>query len=271
MANLSYGEKRTLEQYFQMEGGYVLDFTNRTFREFVLDSVGLDIDDESVGGLGSKAVRLRNFWARQPDHTVGKLLKELIEYRREIRILFDNPPLRANCRHIAERLLQSAPIHDADVISVLSRYEEFQRLASGVLDCINKNDPQSGLDRLHTFTIAFARSLCAKHGIAVEPDKPLHSLFGEYVKKLKASHAIESDMTERILKSSISVLDAFNDVRNNRSLAHHNDVLNQSESRLILNHIISLIRFLWTLEESNLVGEAIFTPEDEKVLRELGL
>jgi hypothetical protein len=29
-------------------------------------------------------------------------------------------------------------------------------------------------------------------------------------------------MTERILKSSISVLDFFNDVRNNKSLAHDN-------------------------------------------------
>jgi len=40
-------------------------------------------------------------------------------------------------------------------------------------------------------------------------------------------------MTERILKSSISILDAFNDVRNNKSLAHDNPVLNRNESLLI--------------------------------------
>lgn len=38
-----------------MSGGYVLDFSNRTFREFIFDSVGLDIDDENVSGTGSKA------------------------------------------------------------------------------------------------------------------------------------------------------------------------------------------------------------------------
>ena len=32
-------------------------------------------------------------------------------------------------------------------------------------------------------------------------------------------------MTMRILKSSISVLEAFNDVRNSQSLAHDNPVL----------------------------------------------
>ena len=57
-------------------------------------------------------------------------------------------------------------------------------------------------------------------------------------------------MTERILKSSISVLDAFNDVRNNQSLADDNPVLNRNESLLIFNHVTSAIRFVWALEQS---------------------
>src|ERR1039458_8291780 len=80
--------------------------------------------------------------------------------------------------------------------------EEFERLAKEALDSIQRNDPESGLDRLHTFAIAFTRSLCEKRGIKVERDKPLHSIFGEYVKKLKELKLIESQMTERILKSS---------------------------------------------------------------------
>jgi hypothetical protein len=41
---------------------------------------------------------------------------------------------------IAERLLQSAPVSDAEVISVLSERKEFERLANEVLDSIHKND-----------------------------------------------------------------------------------------------------------------------------------
>ncbi|WP_279473995.1 abortive infection family protein [Aeromonas caviae] len=55
-------------------------------------------------------------------------------------------------------------------------------------------------------------------------------------------------MTERILKSSISVLEAFNDVRNNKSLAHDNPILNYEESLLIFNHVASSIRFIKSLE-----------------------
>jgi Abortive infection C-terminus len=249
MAAFSYMEKRTLEEYLQMAGGYVLSFSNRTFQEFVFDSVKLDIDSEAVGGFGSKAVRLRHFWAHQPDHVVGKLLKDMVEFREST---YSEPStmLAEKCRGIADRLLQSSPIQDAEIISILSKREEFERLANEVLDSINKNDPESGLDRLHTFAMAFTRSLCERHGIAIDRDKPLHSVFGEYVKKLKALNLIESQMTERILKSSIAVLDAFNDVRNNKSLAHDNEILNRSESLLILNHVTTVIRFVWTLEQT---------------------
>ena len=78
-------------------------------------------------------------------------------------------------------------------------------------ESIKKNEPEPALDRLHTFTIKYVRELCTKHGIKFEKDTPLHSLFGGYVKFLVENKLIDSTMTKRILKSSISVLDAFND------------------------------------------------------------
>lgn len=100
---MTHAEKRDLEEFLQMGGGYVLDFSNRTFQEFVLDSTGLNIDEESVGGSGSKANRLRHFWANQPDDIVGGLLKDLVEHRQ------NGSPLKEKCRKIADRLLESVP------------------------------------------------------------------------------------------------------------------------------------------------------------------
>jgi len=117
-----------------------------------------------------------------------------------------------------------------------------------VKESIEKNQPEAGLDRLHTYVVRYVRTICAERGIAVTPDKLLHSLFGEYVRQLRAKGLIESAMTERILRSSIGTLDAFNDVRNNQSLAHDNTILNYEESLLIFNHVTSLVRFLRTLE-----------------------
>jgi hypothetical protein len=55
-------------------------------------------------------------------------------------------------------------------------------------------------------------------------------------------------MTSRILKSSISTLEAFSDVRNNQSLAHDNPILNYDEALLIFNHVASSIRFLSAIQ-----------------------
>jgi hypothetical protein len=57
-------------------------------------------------------------------------------------------------------------------------------------------------------------------------------------------------MTKHILKVSISVFEAFNEVRNNRSLAHDNQILNYDESLLIFNHVAATIRFIKSLEKS---------------------
>jgi recombinational DNA repair ATPase RecF len=60
--------------------------------------------------------------------------------------------------------------------------------------------------------------------------------------------ALESQMAERILKSTMWVLESFNDVRNNKSLAHDNPILNYEESLLIFNHVAASIRFIKALE-----------------------
>ena len=64
-------------------------------------------------------------------------------------------------------------------------------------------------------------------------------------------------MTMRILKSSISVLEAFNDVRNNKSFAHDNPILNYNESILTFNDISNIIRFLETIEKPKIEEKEI--------------
>ena len=232
---------------FGMGGGYVLSFTDRTFGEFVLDSTGKDIFDAKYAyASGSKANRLRAFWKVEPNHVVGKLLADLLDYCRE---LGQGEGLNEECDRIVRRLKEGAPVLVIDALSPNSGGRDFDVLARSVKDAIDRNEPESGLDRLHTFVMKYIRVLCEKRGIAVDRDKPLHALFGEYVKQLKQEGLIESEMTERILKSSVSTMEAFNRVRNEQSFAHDNPVLNYNESLLIFNHVTAAIRFIGALEE----------------------
>ena len=62
MADLSITEKRQLERLFDMGSGFVLNFSNRPFSDFVLDSCGCDIYGPRYNsGIGSKASRPPGF------------------------------------------------------------------------------------------------------------------------------------------------------------------------------------------------------------------
>ncbi len=112
MANLTTIEKQILEKLFQMGGGYVLNFSDRTMGEFFRDDVGIDIYTQKYNyASGSKANRLRGLWLEADDKAVGKTILKLIEYI-ESQILIDNlkqanfPADRIKAsKEIAEKLL----------------------------------------------------------------------------------------------------------------------------------------------------------------------
>lgn len=250
MADLTQIEKRKLERALGMGSGYVLNFSNNTFYEFFLDYCGINIyDDKYNYSSGSKANRMRAFWELETNYLVAKALGILFAEWNEFKGYDspDSPP--EECLLIVKRLKDNAAVSDIDAVSPNIDDESFEALAASVRDSIDQNKPVHGLDRLHTFVIKYFRVLCEKRNIDARRDKPLHSLVGGYIKSLKAQGLIESEMTERILKSSISVMEAFNRVRNEQSFAHDNNVLNYAESMLIFGHVTSSIRFIKALQE----------------------
>lgn len=221
MSDLNFKEKRYFEKILEMGSGYVLDFSNRTMQEFIIDAMGVDIYLEKYSIKGdSKANRLRGFWEIESNYHVGLLLDKMLEYwlsqihtgERDYDYTDEN--LHKECLKIVERLKSGGPVENLDSIKPNTKEESFEKLAASIKNSINNNQPETGIDRLHTFVTRYIRELCNKHGIIFEKDTPLHSLFGGYVKHLNTSGLVESEMTNRILKSSISVMEAFNKVRN---------------------------------------------------------
>ncbi|MDD3998985.1 MAG: TIGR02391 family protein [Candidatus Shapirobacteria bacterium] len=112
MAQLTTIEKQILEKLFQMNGGYVLNFTDRTMGEFFRDDVGLDIYDQKYNyESGSKANRMRGLWLKEEEKVVGNSILKLVEYI-ENQILLGNlkrldfPTERmAGAKNIGEKLL----------------------------------------------------------------------------------------------------------------------------------------------------------------------
>ena len=258
MAELDYKEKFLIEKLFDMPTGYVMDFSNNSFQAFIYDSIKTNIyDDKYFYASGSKANRLRGFFTEEPSYKVGQLLSYLLDYwytkaiARENGFDYDRDKNIYNeCLKIAKKLKEEKIVDEIEVIKDVEDDRDFNLLAKSIRESIDKNEPESALDRLHTYVMKFTRQLCENHKIGIKKEESLNAIFGKYVKFVIANDKIESQMTERILKYSIHVIEAFNDIRNNRSFAHDNQILNYAESVLIFNNVTNSIKFIETIEKT---------------------
>jgi hypothetical protein len=90
VADLDNTTKRKLESIFDMSGGYVLDFSNARFADFVKTAIGIDPYEKYPPA--SKAVLLRAIWHQEPMPLVAKLNLELLEHWRVGKLVGDEEP-----------------------------------------------------------------------------------------------------------------------------------------------------------------------------------
>ena len=104
MAKMDFIEKDYFEQLFGMGSGYVLDFSNRTFQEFVYSVIEIDIYAKYQGL--SKAKMLRSIIADYDNMKVGKLLLELLRYMQaKDMVAGDAVETFKKCAEIGNRLI----------------------------------------------------------------------------------------------------------------------------------------------------------------------
>ncbi|MGD2089655.1 MAG: hypothetical protein PVH61_25995 [Candidatus Aminicenantes bacterium] len=107
-------DMRLIDDIFEMGGGYVLDFSNRTFAEFFIEDLGANIDDPRFEVEGtSKAKRLRYYLRNANKENAVKTLLALWEYRETIRRRSGKeekiPDHKVEFFHLIERLGGKAP------------------------------------------------------------------------------------------------------------------------------------------------------------------
>lgn len=145
--------------------------------------------------------------------------------------------------------------------------KELEKLKKDIRRSLVAGEATFALDRLHTLTIKKIRSYCLLHEIDIVSDSgdqyPLHSLVGMLIKHYAKNNLI-SEFTEQSLKQSISIYEKFNDIRNNKSFAHDNDVLSNEESLYVVNCVMNMLNFLNYIEtgESQLISDSVVGLED---------
>ena len=255
MSSLTNSERYIIEELFNMETGYVLDFNNQTFARFINRAVNIDI----YGGSGyegncSKANKLRQIWDDEPDSLVGILIEELLAYyegwqSRKDEELTDSPEEDIAELHI---IIQRLKDNDAPVDLPDKPEEDFQTLKEDIKQSLAKNKPELVLDRLHTFALKLLRQTCIDNGINIKNEKginlPLQSLAGMLRKKYEEYEIFEVTFTLLALQNSISLFDSYNTIRNDKSFAHPNEILQKLEADFAVKIMANVITFIDSVE-----------------------
>jgi hypothetical protein len=189
MSALSITDRHNLEKYFGMSSGYVLSFSDRTFGEFVFESVGLDIHDEKYTADGtSKANKLRTFWKVESDHTVGTLLLALVEHGASLNAArgVEADGLVEKCRQIAARLLAGSgpslnPLKEhAKVLNAHHLADQIRRLEASV-----ETDPSLAIGTAKELIETCCKTILAERGRAISGSPDVSTLTKETLKELK--------------------------------------------------------------------------------------
>ncbi len=134
MSSLSISDRTFLESLLEMQGGYVLDFSNTSFAQLFADA-RIDIYDDAYAEFGtSKANRLRAFWQLGSNDDVALsigLLADYIEAKQRVDDSFTNIQGSeiASLREIGEQLRDKAEVLSPGVIMTTEASVSANRLS----------------------------------------------------------------------------------------------------------------------------------------------
>lgn len=142
----------------------------------------------------------------------------------------------------------------ADITLPEGTSDDFATLSRDIRDALAKDEPVLVLDRLHTFSMKYFRELCQRHNIDFSTQDgrfyPLHNLVGCLAKYYEQNDLFESDFSIKAVKSSISLFDSYNAIRNDKSFAHDNDLLNKREAVYVVRILTDTLTFISEIESN---------------------
>lgn len=143
MAQMTYIEKDYFERLFDMETGYVLDFTNYTYQRFVADTINIDVYKK----YHNLSKILRAIMDDCDNVTVGKLLLGLMQYMQARELVTDEKKeIFQKCTEIGYRLIgKKVSAKTVDTVPESQKIEfDFKKYLNELKDLADYHDnPQA--------------------------------------------------------------------------------------------------------------------------------
>lgn len=182
MPKLKRSDIRKLNSIFQMEGGYCLDFSNRTMAEFFEDEMGIDIDQEqySINGA-SKAKLMRSFIEIEDGPNVSTMLRKLITYKTSMSE-FQEKDLGHEVEWViklANSISTGSPLVASEALSKKAKTLNLDTVSRDLERALqsSKDDPESALTSACSTLESVCRSLLVEMDLELPNSKDLKSLY----------------------------------------------------------------------------------------------
>lgn len=244
MAKLTLGEiNRVVYHYIGVDAGYLGDFTYQSHAEFYTDYCDLDIDPYKIDGTTRQ--RFIHILNSQSALNQRKILRGVLN-----KFPYEAPQA-PECRTRTELEFVHGLIKRLDDYNLLGGWnpndasEIVAITMANAESLINSSGPASAVDRIHTALHAYLRELCSRADLAYEESDTLARL----LKRLRKHPALESelkssDKLENVLRAFGTIADSLNPIRNWRSLAHANILLDEEDAKLAINAAMTIMRYL---------------------------
>ena len=234
LAQLKHKTKRLLEELLEMGGGYVLDFSNRTFEEFFED-FGISIYSDKYSGEGdSKANRMRSFVAIERSDVVEAVIRELWQHRCDlVADRTDYGHLDQNaCRRKFEQIINALQEKGTPAFGVelektatLLNFDTVRRDLDKAMASLD-TDPEKSLTASCSLVESVCRSILVELGKALPAKKDIKSLFNA-VREPLGLHPNRTDLdptiakdVQKVMSGLASVVDGIGALRTHGGDAH---------------------------------------------------
>lgn len=260
MGVLSFIEKQTICRLFGISDGYIFKFwsdrgnyNKNITQQLILESCGIDIYKDKPYKDLSQQKCVEKIWNDCSPQVVANLLSALSDYFCfAMGTDFWSDEDGYDYRQVEEiiKRLKSTPA----VSLPTQETADLKLILSDIEANVQAGKPELVIDRLHTFATKYIRETCQKHNIAIADEKGDHYALDALVARLKGwyerENYFESEFCVVAIRNTINIFAKYNDLRNNKSAAHPNPLLQKAEAEYAVKVVADTLMFIDSIEKS---------------------
>ena len=259
MAAFGMIEKKIIYRLFGIGSGYIFSFfsndgyNKNDTRDIIWDSCGINIYNNDDYKDLSQQKCVEKIFNSNNNTLIANLLQGMCDYfcfKMGSSFWGDEDQ---NDYSTVQKIIERLKSSDSIDLPNVSDIDNIELLVADIEKNMQENKPELAIDRLHTYTAYFIQSLCKKHDINIKKENgefiPIDGLMANLKKLYIDEGYLDTEFSKTAIKTSISLFEKFNNIRNNKSYAHPNELLNKIEAQYAIDIIIPTLKFIEQIEE----------------------